>query len=239
MVHICVNSPEELQSMPDEYRDVLARQLLVHTSGELSGAEHYILLAKHAPNAYERKVCYEAAAQEMGHYMIGAQLLSEMGIDTSHLLRQSLGQREHCPSDFVYEHADWAERGLTSMLTESAALEHIVEMQESSYRPLGRSLDSVVTEESQHIAHGYRIVKSFCETEAGRVQVQEALNRKWGQVLDLFGPPASKRSELFLKWGLRQRSNEQARRDFIAKKRPKLKELGLIAPEDHLNRAFM
>jgi ring-1,2-phenylacetyl-CoA epoxidase subunit PaaA len=238
-MNICVNTPEELKSMPDEYRDILAHQVLAHTSGELSGGDHYILGARYAPNAFEIKVCYEAAAQEINHYMLGAQILADMGIDTSHMLRQSLEQREHYPSDFVHEHSNWAERGLTSMLAEAAALEHIVEMQESSYKPLARSLDIVVTEESQHIAHGYRIVKAFCETDAGRAQVQQVLNRKWGQVLDLFGSSTSKRSELFLKWGLRQRSNEQARRDFIAKKRPKLAELGLTAPDDHLNRKFM
>lgn len=239
MVQICVSSPEELKSMPAEYGDILAHQLLAHTSGELSGGDHYILLARHAPNAFELKVCYEAAAQEINHYMIGARLLDDMGIDTSDMLHQRLDQREHYPSDFIMEHANWAERGLTSMLAEAAALEHIVEMQESSYRPLAHSLDIVATEESQHIAHGYRIVKALCETVDGRAKVQEVLNRKWGQVLDLFGSSTSMRSTLFLKWGLRQRSNEQARRDFIAKKRPKLAELGLIAPDDTANRAFL
>lgn len=239
MTAVRVNSPEDLKSMPAEYRDILVHQVLAHTSGELSGGDHYILLAKHAPDAFELKVCYEAAAQEINHYMIGARILAEMGIDTSHMLRQNLAQREHYPSDFIHEHANWAERGLTSMLAEAAALEHIVEMQESSYRPLAVSLDIVVAEESQHIAHGYRIVKAFCETDEGRAQVQEVLDRKWGQVLDLFGSSTSKRSELFLKWGLRQRSNEQARRDFIVKKARKLTELGLAVPADHVNRAFM
>lgn len=239
MVQICVRSPEELKSMPKEYREILAHQVLAHTSGELSGGDHYILLAKYAPNALELKVCYEAAAQEINHYMIGAKVLADMDIDTSEMLRQTLEQREHYPSDFIHDHMNWAERGLTSMLAEGAALEHIVEMQESSYRPLALSLDIVVAEESQHIAHGYRIVKTFCETDEGRRRVQDVLNRKWGQVLDLFGSSSSRRSELILKWGLRQRSNAQARQDFIAKKRPKLMELGLILPDDGLNRAFI
>lgn len=234
-----VNSPEAVNELPAEYREILIHQLLAHTEGELSGADTYILMAPHAPNAEELKLIYEAAADEINHYMIGAQLLKDLGVDTSHMLKQSLKDRRHYPSDFVHDYSSWIERGLVSMLSEAAALEHILEMSQSSYLPLAESCAVVLQEESQHISHGYRIIKDICKTDEGKIRVQEVLDWKWGQVLDLFGSSSSGRSKLFLKWGLRQRSNEQARNEFIAKKTPKLESLGLRVPASNLNRKYM
>lgn len=236
---IVVADADELETMPEEYRTILVHQLLAHTEGELSGGDTYQLMAPHAPSAYERKVIYEAAAEEMKHYMIGADLLSQMGIDTSYMLHQPLAEREHYPSDFVRDPTNWAERGLTSLLAEGAALEHIIEMAESSYKPLAETCPTVIREEKGHIAHGHRIVRNLCQTEAGRSAVQEQLTMKWPQVLDLFGRSESKRSKLFMRWGLRKRTNEEARREFIRKTRPKLDAMGLDVPADHLNRNFL
>jgi ring-1,2-phenylacetyl-CoA epoxidase subunit PaaA len=124
------------------------------------------------------------------------------------------------------------------MLAEAAALEHILEMQMSSYRPLADSCSVVIKEESKHIAHGHRIVKSLCKTDEGRRSVQEVLNRKWGQVLDLFGSSDSRRSLQYREWGLRRRSNDDARQDFIQKSRARLDRLGLVTPCDTKNRKF-
>jgi ring-1,2-phenylacetyl-CoA epoxidase subunit PaaA len=239
MTPVWVESAAAAQEMPAEYREILIHQLLVHTEGELSGADAYRLGLTFAPNAEELQVLYASAADEVGHYIIGAKLLADLGHDASHLLRSKVAERTHCPGEFMLEHGNWAERGLTSMLVESAGLEHLVEFRDSSYRPIAAVAEQLIREESVHIAHGKRIVRALCESDAGRQAVQAVLDRKWGQCLDLFGSSTSKRSLLFLKWGLRTRPNEAARQDWIARTRPKLAELGLVAPEDHLNRRFM
>lgn len=232
-------SAQALNKMPEEYKQILVHQLLAHTEGELSGADNYRLMAPHAPNAYEMKVIYEAAADEIKHYMIGAQLLEEMNVDTRFMLRQTLAERSHYPSHFVRHPDNWAERGLSSLLEEWAALEHIREMAESSYLPLRAAFPIVVKEESGHIAHGYRIVRSLCATPEGKQQVQVALNWKWPQTLDLFGRSNSERSLKFLSYGLRKRSNEEARAKFAKEAREKLEGLGLEVPPDEANRAFL
>ncbi|MFL6624425.1 MAG: Phenylacetic acid catabolic protein [Sulfurifustaceae bacterium] len=230
---------EDVSKMPPEYKELLIRQLLAHTEGELSGGDTYIRMAPYAPNAYELKVIYESAAEEINHYMIGAKLLADLGVDVKFMLHQDLSERKYYPSDFVHEYDNWAERGLASMLAESAALEHILEMRESSYRPLAESCDVVITEESKHIAHGVRIIRGLCETDEGRAKVQRVLDWKWGQVLDLFGSSSSERSARYIKWGLRSRPNDEARVAFIARTRPRLEALGLTVPPDDCNRKFL
>jgi ring-1,2-phenylacetyl-CoA epoxidase subunit PaaA len=236
---IAVRSPEELAGMPDEYREVLTHQLLAHTEGELSGADTYWLWAPHAPNAYERKVVFEAAADEMKHFMIGADLLKDIGVSTDHMLTQTLQDRTHYPSDFARDTTNWAERGLTSMLAERAALEHIIEMGDSSYRPLADSCKVVIKEEAEHIGHGIRIVRDLCKTSDGYDAVQENLQTKWPQVLDLFGSSESKRSKVFLRWGLRRQTNDGARSRFVERTIPKLAALGLTIPDSRVGRKYL
>lgn len=237
MAVIQVENAAQMSEMPEEYRQALQHMVLAHTEGELSGSDAYYFGVPFAPNAYERKVLYESAADEMGHYQLGADVLAEMGVDASYMLTTKLDERYHYPSHFMLE-ANWAERGLTSMLAESAALDHLVEMKAGSYTPLAAICEQTIREESVHINHGKRIVRAMCETKDGRAAVQSVLERKWPQVLDLFGRSNSSRSRLFLKYGLRQKPNEVARQDWAARTRPKLEELGLVVPADHLNRQF-
>jgi len=36
---LVVNGPDEFKKMPEEYQNLVIRQMLVHTEGELSGAD--------------------------------------------------------------------------------------------------------------------------------------------------------------------------------------------------------
>jgi ring-1,2-phenylacetyl-CoA epoxidase subunit PaaA len=39
---VFVPGPTEFHAMPQEYKDLVIRQMLVHTEGELSGADDYV-----------------------------------------------------------------------------------------------------------------------------------------------------------------------------------------------------
>jgi ring-1,2-phenylacetyl-CoA epoxidase subunit PaaA len=237
---VVVNSAEEFKRMPKEYQDLVTHQMLVHTEGELTGADDYIqVFYPMAPDAYERFVCCERAAEEMDHYMRGARCLDEIGIDTSYMLGQRFDERPYYRNEIVREIHDWTQRGLFSFLGEAAVLEHLFEMRESSYRPFAETFDKIIKDEHVHVSHGYRIIKNKCQTEEGRAEVQEAIGRFWPATLDLFGKSDSTRSKEYLRWGLRKYSNEEARRRFLVKTRSKLESLGLKVPDDEANRKFV
>lgn len=237
---IVVNSPEEFQRMPAEYRELATHQMLVHTEGELTGADDYIeVFYPMAPNAYERFVCCERAAEEMDHYMRGAKCLDEIGIDTSYMLKQRFDERPYYRNEIVRQIDNWTQRGLFSFLGESAVLEHLFEMRESSYRPFAETFDKIIKDEHTHVSHGYRIIKSMCQTDEGRAMVQEEIGRFWPATLDLFGKSDSTRSKEYLRWGLRKYSNEEARRRYLSKTRSKLESLGLKVPDDEANRKYV
>ncbi|MDF3835384.1 phenylacetate-CoA oxygenase subunit PaaI [Cupriavidus basilensis] len=236
-----VQSAEAFHQMPNEYQALATHLMLVHTEGELTGADDYTrIFYPLAPTALEKFVCCERAAEEMNHYMLGAAVLQELGIDTSHMLGQDMMERPLYPNELVRGVETWMERGIFSFLGEAVVLDHLLEFAESSYQPFAKIfIDQIIKDEHIHVAHGYRIVKQACEAPAGRAAAQEALNRFWPIVLDLCGKTDSVRTPLYVEWGLRQTTNAELRDRFIRKTRPRLQSLGLAVPDDLVNRRYL
>lgn len=235
---IVVEGPDELARMPEEYRQVLLHQMLAHTEGELMGVAEYLRIAHVAPSAREKMHCYEGARDEMSHYVVSAEVLAAVGVDTAYMLAHD-ATRSAYPQDWLAGKTTWAERGITSYLAEWGALEIIAEMAESSYRPWAAIMPGIVADETRHTEHGRRITEEALATAHGRDAVQRALERMWPEVLDMFGRSDSERAARAVHWGLRLRDNESVRRHFAAKARAALRELDLDPPADQLNRKFL
>ncbi len=235
-----VKTPKQFHSMPDEYKDLTKRLMLIHAEGELTGADDYTQIFYHlAPNPYEIRVCCERAAEEVDHYVLTAKVLNDIGVDCSYMLKQDMYERTFYPTDFVRDIRTWMERGMFSLLGETVVLYHMLEFQESSYKPFAEIFPRIIREENTHVAHGRRIIEEACETLEGKAEAQAALDRFWPIALDLFGRSDSKRSPLYVKWGLRRTGNNELRERFIRKTRKKMAGLGLTCPDDMLNRKFV
>ena len=228
---IRVESPADLVKMPAGYQELLRHQMMAHTEGELSGADDYLqVFLPLAPNVFERKICCERAAEEYDHYLIGAAILRELGVDTEYMVAQRLEDRSLYASPAIHHITSWAQRGVFSFLGEDAVLDHIREMAESSYVPWANSFKTIIRDELIHVAHGERIVRAFLRTEEGRVEVQAAIDTLWPLILSLFGKPDSSRSKDYVHWGLRQRTNLEARNKYVERIVPKLAAMGLTVP---------
>ena len=237
---ILVRDAEEFKAMPDEYQELLIHQLRAHTEGELTGADDYTeIFYPMAPTAYEKRVCCERAAEEMDHYIRGAKVLEEIGIDTGYMLQQRILEREHYRTEGVRRIHNWVGRALFSFIGEAAVLNIIEEMSHSSYKPIADMCVPVLIDEHGHVAHGYRICRELCQTEEGRAQVQAGLPKAWAITLDLFGRSDSERSRQYVRWGLRQYTNEEARQRYIDQTLPRVHSLGLEVPEDTSMRKFL
>jgi ring-1,2-phenylacetyl-CoA epoxidase subunit PaaA len=224
-----VATPDDFKHMPAEYQDLAKHLMLVHTEGELTGADDYTqVFYSMAPNAYERKICCERAVEEMAHYELSAQVLSDIGVDTSYMLAQHFSERPYYANELVRGVRNWMERGIFSFLGESVVLEHLLELKDCSYQPFARIFEQqIIKDEHVHVAHGFRIVREACQTAEGRVQAQAALDRLWPHILALFGSEQSSRSRDYVKWGLRKTLNGELRASFRQKIVPKLSSMGL------------
>ena len=228
-----VKTPEDFRNMPEEYRELATRLMLVHTEGELTGADDYTQVFYNlAPNAFEKIICCERAAEEVQHYVLSAEVLDDIGVDTSHMLEQHFMERPHYANELVRGVKTWMERGLFSFIGEAVVLEHLLEFQHSSYQPFSDIfVKQIIKDEHVHVAHGYRIIKHACASEAGLAEVQVALDRLWPHLLALFGHAQSKRSQDYVKWGLRTTTNGELRQRFVTKITPRLESLRLRVPE--------
>jgi ring-1,2-phenylacetyl-CoA epoxidase subunit PaaA len=237
---IVVRDPEAFKAMPDEYQELLIHQLRAHTEGELTGADDYTeIFYPMAPSAFEKRVCCERAAEEMDHYIRGAQVLEGIGVDTAYMLKQRILEREHYRTEGVRRIQNWVGRALFSFIGEAAVLNIIEEMAESSYLPIAEMCVPVLMDEHGHVGHGYRICRELCRTEAGREQVQAGLPKAWAITLDLFGRSDSERSRRYVDWGLRKYTNEEARQRYIDQTVPRIEGLGLRVPDDTALRKFL
>jgi ring-1,2-phenylacetyl-CoA epoxidase subunit PaaA len=217
--------------MPAVYQELLRHQMMAHTEGELSGADDYLqVFLPLAPNVFERKICCERAAEEYDHYLIGAAILRDLGIETEYMVSQRLEDRSLYASPAIHHITSWAQRGVFSFLGEDAVLDHIKEMAHSSYVPWANSFKTIIRDELIHVAHGERIVRALLRTEEGRVEVQAAIDALWPLILSLFGKPDSSRSKDYVHWGLRQRTNLEARNKYVERIVPKLAAMGLTVP---------
>lgn len=235
-----VDGFEQLVDMPSDYKELLLRQITVHAEGELSGADDYaLLLYPIAPNSYEKKICLDRSVEELDHYQKAADILTSMEVDVSYMLGQKLDERTLYATEAVQHIETWPERGLFAFLAEGAVVTILEEWLDHSYLPVRQMAPSVLAEERMHQAHGFRILRDYSYDSKGKQEVQKALDKWWGISLDMFGPSTSKRSPKLVEYGLRKKTNEQARQDYIKRMTPKLEGLGFTVPSEHVGRKFI
>ena len=94
-------------------------------------------------------------------------------------------------------------------------------------------------EELGHISFGEQQLKKLCETEEGKKEAQAAVDRWLPRGLDMFGKSESRRSERYLYWGLKRRTNAQARNEYFHEVAAALTEIGLRVPDPEANRHYL
>ena len=65
-----------------------------------------------------------------------------------------------------------------------------------------------------------------------RAEVQEAVNRVFPMMPAFFGAAGSRNNAIFRKWGIKLRTNEEMREDYIARAKALIEEkMGLTLPD--------
>jgi ring-1,2-phenylacetyl-CoA epoxidase subunit PaaA len=75
--------------------------------------------------------------------------------------------------------------------------------------------------------------------DAGKAKAQNAVDYWYVKALDMFGRSSSERSERYRYWGLKRRTNEQARQDYINEVGPIVTQMGLKVPDPNKGRLYM
>ena len=221
--------------MPDEYRNALIRFIEMHANSELMGVLPEREWIMRAPSL-QRKLALTAKVQdEVGHAQLLYRLVEDLGKSRAQMMDDLLAGRTKFHNVFHYPTHTWADAGVIAWLVDAAAILSQKAVLGTSYAPYARTMQRICWEESFHIKHGYDIVVTLASgTGQQRDMLQDALNRWWGPLMQMHGPPTPPERDTNLQWRIKTRSNEELRQEFIKTYVPRVWQLGLTLPDPRL-----
>ena len=225
------------EDMPEEFRTLLVRMLTHHLENS-TNPNYTELLNKlwvagmtHIPDEKLKVTYAKLMQQEVEHGVITARILRSLGhgpVDGE--IQQYLF---HLPIDSFCDLAFFNGLGDRVGCYIGETWEGV------PYEPLLTVAERLHKDEVFHATFGMNNLRRVCSTPEGLAEANERVKVWWPAALDMFGRSDSHFSDKYVKWGLRQKSNEELRQQYIADTRPMLEELGIEVPDDRANRRFL
>src|SRR5215470_13211292 len=216
---------KNFDKMDPEYKDLLGRVLTIQADCEIGGPHLYVeKMLPAAPTKLDQLIVARTAAEEIDHFRKVARVAGDIGVDVAFVLSQ-LNEKRFVDT-FRGLITTWEDNAVFGFLIDRVGRYQLEEFHDCSYLPLQRILPDIVTEELGHI-------------EEGKRKAQRAVDYWYVRALDMFGRSGSKRSERYRYWGLKRRSNEQARQDYMNEVGPILTQMGLKIPDPNQGRRYL
>ena len=230
---------KDLEKMPSEYVDLLGRVLTIQADCEIGGPHLYVKdILPSAPSKVNQLIVARTAAEEMDHYRKIARLAGDIGIDVSRLL--SIPNRDRYLEAFRGTITTWEDFAVFGFLIDRVGRYQLEEFLDCSYLPLQRILPEILKEEIGHVGYG---TNQTAELAGGgdecRERVQKSVDVWYIKALDMFGRTDSERSNRYCHWGLKRRSNSQARWEFKKEVDPLIQQMGLSVPDPVEGRKYL
>lgn len=220
-----VKDAEAAHAVGAEYVRAVGKVVLSHVRNELAGAaafdEPAIALA---PGPREKWLACRIAMEEYGHHLKFQRLASELSLDWS-ADRRTL-------SVFDFGLTSWAEFVVLKALVDLAEVVLMEELVATSYLPLRDLVVKLLPEERFHVSFGKAHAREMVGEPGNRPVVQAAVDVLVPFTVPFFGRSDSPNNEAFRHWGVKVRTNDEARAEWAARAgRFVEEELGLRFPE--------
>ena len=230
-----VEGPEHAN---ERYVEGLKRTLIVSGDTELVSAPAYLRAAQHAPRMQSYISVVGIIQDELGHAHIAYRMLRDLGVDTDALIYE----RE--PADFRYPYAfdvpldSWYEMVVANGFYDRAGFVLLSDIYEhTSYGPWKRALVKVDREETFHLRHGERWMRTLAQDPEHKTKLQAAVDWMFVMTLEWFGLPDDlKRHKEQLGFGLKGKSNDTLRQEWMSTAVPFCESIGIDVPA-HLDKA--
>jgi ring-1,2-phenylacetyl-CoA epoxidase subunit PaaA len=224
-----VEGPEHAN---ERYVEGLKRTLIVSGDTELVSAPAYLRAAQHAPRMQSYISVVGIIQDELGHAHIAYRMLRDLGVDTDALIYE----RE--PSDFRYPYAfdvpldSWYEMVVANGFYDRAGFVLLSDIFEhTSYGPWKRALVKVDREETFHLRHGERWMRTLAQDPEHKPKLQAAVDWMFVMTLEWFGLPDDlKRHKEQLGFGLKGKSNDTLRQEWMSTAVPFCESIGIEVP---------
>jgi ring-1,2-phenylacetyl-CoA epoxidase subunit PaaA len=212
--HAQVKSVAELKSSEPEYQTAVRKIIRSHAVNELYGAQVYDEPAiAFAPNPYLKWLTCRIAMEEYGHHVRFRQLGEQIGIPDEELTPKS----RRPLSIFEFPLQTWEEFCVVKLLADLAEIIQVEDLETCTFLPLRNLAKVTMPEEIFHSQFGKDTCTELVKTEDGCKKVQDAINRYYPMMPAFFGKKNSENNALYRRCGIKKRTNEDMREDFIGR----------------------
>ena len=230
---------KDLEKMEPEYRELLGRVLTIQADCEIGGPHLYVKdIFPTAPSKLDQLLVARTAAEEMDHYRKIARVAGDIGVDVSFVLN-SPNQKRYLDA-FRGVIKTWEDFAVFGFLIDRVGRYQLEEFFGCTYKPVEAILPQIIKEEVGHVGFGTSKTAELAEKgDEAKEKVQKAIDFWYVKALDMFGRSDSTRDRRYIYWGLKRRTNAQARDEFIKEVNPLIEKLGLKVPDPSIGRRFL
>ncbi len=229
---------KDFEKTDPEYQDLLRRILAIQADCEIGGPHLYVRdILPSAPTKLDQLIVARTAAEEVDHYRKMARLAGEIGVDCAPLL--SRPNQERYVEAFRGRITTWEDFAVFGFLIDRVGRYQLEEFVGCTYAPLDLLLPDVLREEEGHIDYGTNKTAEFAAKGGeSKEKIQKVVNDWYPKALDMFGRSDSRRSERYRYWGIKRRTNAQAREDYLREVNPLIEAMGLEVPDQNEGRQY-
>jgi len=230
---------KDFDKMDPEYQDLLRRLLTIQADCEIGGPHLYVeKMLPGAPSKLDQLIVARTAAEEVDHYRKIARLAGGIGVDVSFVL--SWPNQKRYLETFRGKITTWQDFAVFGFLIDRVGHYQLEEFIGCSYAPIEPLLPDIIKEEEGHIDYGATQTRELADKgDESREKVQKALDYWYIKGLDMFGRSESKRSERYCYWGIKRRTNAQAREEYMREVKPLIEQIGLRVPDPNKGRLYL
>jgi ring-1,2-phenylacetyl-CoA epoxidase subunit PaaA len=224
--------------MPDEYRKQLIRMISQHAHSEIVGMLPEGAWITRAPTLRRKLTLLAKVQDEGGHGQYLYHAAETLGATREEMIDALLSGKAKYSSVFNYPTLTWADIGMIGWLVDGAAIQNQTMLAHCSYGPYSRAMVRICAEETFHKKQGVeQIIRYARGTPRQKQMAQDALNRWWWPALMMFGPhdADSPNSAQLIRWGVKTKTNDELRQEFINKMVPDFHAIGLTIPDPDLH----
>jgi ring-1,2-phenylacetyl-CoA epoxidase subunit PaaA len=228
---------EPRDSMPDDYRKTLVRQIAQHAHSEIIGMQPEANWITRAPSLRRKSILLAKVQDEAGHGMYLYSAVETLGVSREEMLDLLHGGKQKYSSIFNYPALTFADVGAIGWLVDGAAIMNQIPLCRCSYGPYARAMVRICKEESFHQRQGFELLMTLAHgSEAQREMAQDAIDRWWWPAVMMFGPPddQSPHTERSMAWRIKRFSNDELRQRFVDICAEQVKTLELTLPDPEL-----
>lgn len=230
---------KDFPKMDPEYQDLLKRVLAIQADCEIGGPHLYVDdMLPGAPTKLDQLIVARTAGEEIDHYRKVARIAGDIGEDVSYVL--GWPNEKRYVETFRGRISTWEDYAVFGFLIDRIGKYQLQEFINCSYTPLERILPDIMKEEEGHIEFGaVKTAELAAKSEESKNKIQRAVDYWYVKALDMFGHSVSHRSERYRYWGLKRRSNAEARDQYIKEVNPLIEEMGLRVPDPLKGRLYL